>query len=80
MSDSISKYYELMEKDTTVETSPEQKTMNILRDIILCSYKTKTIKSLMNKSHELSQKHSNLPALACIQIAADELKVDELCK
>ena len=66
MSDSITKYH-------------EQRGVRILCEILSASSKADLVQELVAKAFEVSIKNGNLSPVTVFQIAADEVKVDELC-
>lgn len=78
MSDSITKYQELLSQTPLVETV-YQRGVRTLCEILSATSKVDLVQELVLKASELSIKNPDLPVVTIFQIAADDLKVDELC-
>ena len=79
MSNSRAKYEELREKPSFVNNTPQQKSVAIIVEIIQASDHTSTTKQLLSKVLQVSKEGPNLSPATVFQIAADVIKVDELC-
>ena len=79
MSDSIAKYYELMENDTSILTSQHQRSISIILEILRAAKKAKLRSALLRQVLKISQDAPHLTPSTVFQIAADVVKVDELC-
>lgn len=79
MSDSIAKYYELMEKETASLQSEHQKSIETIVEILQASKKAKLRGTLLKQVVRISQEGPHLTPGTVFQIAADIVKVDELC-
>lgn len=76
---SRAKYEELIQEEQFVETSPTQRSVHILIEIIAAASKTGTLETLLSKAQQISNNAAKLSPVIVFQIAADEAKVDELC-
>jgi TATA-box binding protein (TBP) (component of TFIID and TFIIIB) len=79
MSDSIAKYYELVEKETSSLQSEHQKSVKNIVEILQASKKAKLRGALLKQVVKISQEGPHLTPGTVFQIAADIVKVDELC-
>jgi len=79
MSDSIAKYYELVEKETSSLQSEHQKSVKNIVEILQASKKAKLRGALLKQVVRISQEGPHLSPGTVFQIAADIVKVDELC-
>jgi TATA-box binding protein (TBP) (component of TFIID and TFIIIB) len=79
MSDSITKYYELVEKETSSLQSEHQKSVKNIVEILQASKKAKLRGALLKQVVKISQEGPHLTPGTVFQIAADIVKVDELC-
>jgi len=79
MSDSIAKYYELMEKETASLQSEHQRSVKSIVEILQASKKAKLWGALLKQVVKISQEGPHLTPGMVFQIAADIVKVDELC-
>jgi hypothetical protein len=79
MSDSIAKYYELVEKETSSLQSEHQKSVKSIVEILQASKKAKLRGALLKQVVKISQEGPHLSPGTVFQIAADIVKVDELC-
>jgi hypothetical protein len=80
MSDSISKYYDLMEEaPRTIAPSEHQRGISIINEIILATQRADLLHELVSKASEISTQAPKLTPVTVFQIAADAVKVDELC-
>ncbi len=79
MSDSIAKYYELVEKETSSLQSEHQKSVKNIVEILQASKKAKLRGALLKQVVKISQEGPHLSPGTVFQIAADIVKVDELC-
>ena len=79
MSDSIAKYYELMEKETASLQSEHQRSVRVIVEILQASKKAKLRGTLLKQVVKISQEGPHLTPGMVFQIAADIVKVDELC-
>jgi hypothetical protein len=79
MSDSISKYKELMEEGKLSTISENQRGTNIIVEIVQGASCAGNLKTLLQKTLHISNTGPNLLPSTVFQIAADEAKVDELC-
>jgi len=79
MSDSIAKYYELVEKETSSLQSEHQKSVKNIVEILQASKKAKLRGALLKQVVRISQEGPHLTPGTVFQIAADIVKVDELC-
>jgi hypothetical protein len=79
MSDSRAKYEELREKPSFVEDTEQQRSVAIIVEILQASEHTSLIKELLSKVLQVSKEGPNLSPATVFQIAADAIKVDELC-
>jgi len=79
MSDSITKYYELVEKETASLQSEHQRSVKTIVEILQASKKAKLRGILLKQVIKVSQEGPHLTPGTVFQIAADIVKVDELC-
>jgi len=79
MSDSITKYYELVEKETSSLQSEHQRSVKSIVEILQASKKAKLRGVLLKQVIRISQEGPHLTPGTVFQIAADIVKVDELC-
>jgi TATA-box binding protein (TBP) (component of TFIID and TFIIIB) len=79
MSDSIAKYYELVEKETSSLQSEHQRSVKNIVEILQASKKAKLRGALLKQVIKVSQEGPHLTPGTVFQIAADIVKVDELC-
>jgi len=78
MSDSIAKYHELM-KETPANESEHQRGVRILCEILSASSCANLVQELIAKAFKISMEGPTLTPVTVFQIAADSVKVDELC-
>lgn len=79
MSDSITKYHELIESETSSLQSQHQTSINTIVEILQASKKAKLRGALLRQVVKISQEGPHLSPGTVFQIAADVIKVDELC-
>jgi hypothetical protein len=79
MSDSIAKYHELVEQQTSQLQSEHQKSVETIVEILQASKKAKLRKDLLRQVVKISNQGPHLTPATVFQIAADVIKVDELC-
>jgi uncharacterized protein YfkK (UPF0435 family) len=79
MSDSRAKYEELREKPSFVDTTEHQRSVAIIVEVLQASEYTSLTKELLTKVLQVSKEGPNLSPATVFQIAADAIKVDELC-
>lgn len=79
MSDSISKYHELMQDSKQVQKSEHQRSVDSIVEILEASKRAKLRKDLLRQVVKISKEGPNLSPSVVFQIAADVIKVDELC-
>lgn len=79
MSDSIAKYNELIESETRNLQSEHQKSVNTIVEILQASKKAKVQRALIKQVIKISKEAPQLTPSTVFQIAADVVKVDELC-
>lgn len=79
MSDSIKKYQELLEQETTQLQSEHQKSILTIVEILQASKKAKLRGALLKQVLKISKEAPHLSPSTVFQIAADVAKVDELC-
>lgn len=79
MSDSIAKYHELIERETSSLQSEHQRSVNTIVEILQASKKAKLRGALLRQVVKISQEGPHLTPGTVFQIAADVVKVDELC-
>ena len=79
MSDSISKYHELMQDNKQVQKSEHQRSVDSIVEILQASKRAKLRKDLLRQVVKISKEGPNLSPSVVFQIAADVVKVDELC-
>lgn len=78
MSSSVEKYFEL--QDFSQESTPQQRGMNIILQIIKEAYDNGNLEYLLQVVQEISKKNKDLTPVTVFQIAGDEAKVEETCK
>lgn len=79
MSDSIAKYHELIESETSKLRSEHQVSVASIVEIMQAAKKAKLRSALLRQVLKISQEAPNLTPATVFQIAADVVKVDELC-
>jgi hypothetical protein len=79
MSDSIAKYHELLEQETSSLRSEHQRSIENIVEILQASKKAKLRGALLKQVLKISQDAPHLTPGTVFQIAADVVKVDELC-
>jgi len=79
MSNSRDKYEELSQEKVFNHNPANQRSTQILIDILQATQKSKLLDVLLEKAITISRDAPNLPPLSVFQIAAEEAKVDELC-
>ena len=79
MSDSITKYYELVEKETASLQSDHQRSVKTIVEILQASKRAKLRGTLLKQVIKVSQEGPHLTPGTVFQIAADIVKVEELC-
>jgi hypothetical protein len=79
MSDSVTKYYELMEKETSTASSEHQQNILSIVEILQASKKAKLRSALLKQVLKISKDAPSMNAVTVFQLAADIIKVDELC-
>lgn len=79
MSDSIAKYNELIESETRSLQSEHQKSVNTIVEILQASKKAKMQRALIKQVVKISKEAPHMTPSTVFQIAADVVKVDELC-
>ena len=79
MSDSIAKYHELVSQQPTITMSDHQRSIQSIVEILQASKKAKLRGSLLKQVLKISKDAPHLSAGTVFQIAADVVKVDELC-
>ena len=79
MSDSIAKYNELIESETSFLRSEHQRSVEIIVEIMQAAKKAKIRGALLRQVLKISQEAPHLTPGTVFQIAADVVKVDELC-
>lgn len=79
MSDSITKYHELMQDKKQLIRSEHQKSIDSIVEILQASKKAKLRKELIRQVVKISNEGPHLTPATVFQIAADVIKVDELC-
>jgi hypothetical protein len=79
MSDSIAKYHEMIESGTSQLRSEHQRSVGTIVDILLAAKKAKIRGALLRQVLKISQEAPHLTPGTVFQIAADIVKVDELC-
>lgn len=79
MSDSIARYHELTEQETSSLQSEHQRSVESIVEILQASKKVKLRKDLLRQVVKISKQGPHLSPATVFQIAADVVKVDELC-
>jgi len=79
MSDSITKYHEMIESGISQLRSEHQRSIGTIVDILLAAKKAKIRGALLRQVLKISQEAPHLTPGTVFQIAADVVKVDELC-
>jgi len=74
---SRAKYEELVHEFES--QSHDQKSINIILDILRGAHKAQIVDILLDKMGTISQSGPRLSPVVVFQIAADAVKVDELC-
>jgi hypothetical protein len=78
MSDSISKYHDLVKETPSME-SEHQRGVRILCEVLSAASCADLVQELTTKAFEISMNGPNLTPVTVFQIAGDSVKVDELC-
>jgi len=79
MSNSRVKYEEIRQKPDFNHDTPQQRSVAIIVEILQASDHASLTKDLLAKVLEISKQGPNLTPVVVFQIAADAIKVDELC-
>lgn len=79
MSDSIAKYHELMQDKKQLIRSQHQASVDSIVEILQASKKAKLRRELLRQVVKISNEGPHLSPATVFQIAADVIKVDELC-
>lgn len=79
MSDSITKYHELIESQTSQLRSEHQRSIENIVEILQAAKKAKLRGALLRQVLKISQDAPYLTPGTVFQMAADTVKVDELC-
>lgn len=79
MSDSRAKYEDLIQNKDFKETTPHQKSLQLICEIVHAASRADLVEELVNKALEISKQTPNHTPATVFQIAADAVKVDELC-
>lgn len=79
MSDSIAKYYELVNDSTVPVSSEHQTSIRSIVEILQASKKAKLRGVLLKHVLKISKEAPHLSPSTVFQIAADVIKIDELC-
>jgi hypothetical protein len=79
MSDSIAKYHELINNSTVPVSSEHQTSIRSIVEILQASKKAKLRGTLLKHVLKISKEAPHLSPSTVFQIAADVVKVDELC-
>lgn len=79
MSNSLSKYFELIEQNATVPKSDHQRGVAAIVEILQAAKKAKMRSNLLRQVLRISSEAPQLSPTTVFQIAADEIKIDELC-
>jgi len=76
---SRAKYEELRERPDFREQTPQQRSMSIIVEVLQASQHTNMTDHLIMKLLNISQNAPNLSPTTVFQVAAEAVKVDELC-
>lgn len=76
---SRARYEELRLKPDFIENTPQQRGVAIIVEILQASQHTNMTEHLLMKVLNISSQSPNLSPMVVFQIAADAMKVDELC-
>ena len=76
---SRARYEELRLKPDFTENTPQQRSIANIVEILQASQHTNMTEHLLMKVLNISSRSPNLSPLVVFQIAADAVKVDELC-
>jgi hypothetical protein len=79
MSNSVSKYFELVEKETELLQSEHQRGVTRIVEILQGAKQAKMRSDLLKQVLKVSKEAPGLSPVTVFQIAADEVKIDELC-
>ena len=79
MSDSIAKYNEMIESKDFQLKSEHQRSVGIIVEILQAAKKAKIRGALLRQVLKISQEAPHLTPGTVFQIAADVVKVEELC-
>ena len=76
---SRAKYEELKQKPDFTQETAQQRSVAIIAEILQASQRINTTDHLLMKVLNISNESPNLSPVVVFQIAADDMKVDELC-
>lgn len=79
MSDSVKKYHELLEEGKALSNSHNQTSTMTIIEILRASDCAGNLTTLLERATEISKKGPNLTPATVLQIAGEEVKVNELC-
>ena len=79
MSDSRAKYEELREKPSFTDSTEHLRSVAIIVEVLQASDYTSLTKYLLTKVLQVSKEGPNLSPATVFQIAAEAIKIDELC-
>jgi len=79
MSNSRAKYEQLQQDPSFVDSTQHQTSVGTIVQILHASEHISLTKDLLAKVVEISKQGPNLSPVVVFQIAADAIKVDELC-
>lgn len=79
MSNSRAKYEDLIHRMDFKETTPNQKSLQLICEILHAAAEADLVEELVNKALEISKTAPNHTPATIFQIAGDATKVDELC-
>ena len=79
MSDSVAKYYELLQEGKLTHQSVNHKAVQLISQIVAASHSVGNLDTLLSKVDRLSSQNPNLSPTMVFDIVSEEMKVDEVC-
>jgi hypothetical protein len=79
MSNSRAKYEELREQQGFLDLNTTQRTVHILVELFAAAVAAGTVETFLSRAQQISNNAPKLSPVVVFQIAADAIKVDELC-
>jgi hypothetical protein len=79
MSDSIKKYYELLEEGVLENTSPNFKSTSSILKVLERVKDMESLQDFIEKARQVNENGRNLTPATVFEIAYEEVRVDQLC-